>query len=648
MSRVPRRGGRRHRSQQTDNSSGQWRHSAGHVWQDCCRAPVGRRRSNAPTRSSAPAYSGRLSRSGRGILAVGTAIFSRAAAQPVSRVRPGDPAWPSAALWDRLKRDVGGRLIEMRSPFAVCRDDPVGLPCDELFGELKNPYYIGDDPALTQTAGWVDAWTAQPSVYAVAAETTADVAAAVNFARDNNLRLVVKGGGHSYLGTSNAPDSLLVWTRRMNAITPHDSFTPQGCAAALPAVSVGAGAVWMHVYNEVTTRNGRYVQGGGCLTVGVAGLVQGGGYGSFSRQYGTAAASLLEAEIVTADGAVRIANACINPDLFWALKGGGGGTFGVVTRLTLRTHELPETMGGVFTVIRAASDAAYRRLIAQFIDFYADHLLGPHWGDIVTLRRDNTLTIRMTFQGLDRRQAQAVWQPFLGSVAASSDLGFASAPRIPDIPAQHIWDPAWLRARNAVLVDDRPGARPENVFWAGNLGEAGNFLHGMESLWLPRSLLQLDRRAQLVDALIAAASHWPVELHFQKALAGAPAEALAATRDTATNPALLDAFTLVIIAAGQQPAYPGLPGHEPDMETARRQAQAVVKAADELRKAAPEAGTYVAESSFFERDWQRAYWGPNYPKLQQLKKKYDPRGLFFVHHGVGSDEWSADGFTRVG
>ena len=91
-------------------------------------------------------------------------IFGRAAAQPVSRVRPGDPTWPSAALWDRLKRDVGGRLIEIRSPFGVCRDDPVGLPCDELFGELKNPYYVGDDPALTQTAGWVDAWTAQPSV----------------------------------------------------------------------------------------------------------------------------------------------------------------------------------------------------------------------------------------------------------------------------------------------------------------------------------------------------------------------------------------------------------------------------------------------------------------------------------------------------
>ena len=98
----------------------------------------------------------------------------------------------------------------------------------------------------------------------------------------------------------------------------------------------------MHAYNAVTTKGGRYVQGGGCGTVGVAGLVQGGGFGSYSKSYGTAGAALLEAEIVTADGAVRIANACSNPDLFWALKGGGGGTFGVVTRLTLRTHELPE------------------------------------------------------------------------------------------------------------------------------------------------------------------------------------------------------------------------------------------------------------------------------------------------------------------
>jgi FAD/FMN-containing dehydrogenase len=77
-----------------------------------------------------------------------------------------------------------------------------------VFRELKNPYYIGDEAGLAQTTGWLDAWTSQPSVYAVAVETTADVVAAVNFARINNLRLVIRGGGHSYLGTSSAPDSL--------------------------------------------------------------------------------------------------------------------------------------------------------------------------------------------------------------------------------------------------------------------------------------------------------------------------------------------------------------------------------------------------------------------------------------------------------
>src|SRR6201981_1962791 len=108
----------------------------------------------------------------------------------------------------------------------------------------------------------------------------------------------------------------------MDEIVLHDGFVPQGCSAPpQPAVSVGAGAIWGHVYNAVTTKAGRYVQGGGCLTVGVAGLVQAGGFGSFSKQFGTAAANLIEAEIVTADGQVRIANACTNPDLFWGLKG---------------------------------------------------------------------------------------------------------------------------------------------------------------------------------------------------------------------------------------------------------------------------------------------------------------------------------------
>ena len=575
------------------------------------------------------------------------------AAAPASRVRLGDPAWPSPTQWDQLRQQVGGRLMAVKSPLTACQEAPVGPLCRDVFRELKNPYYIGDDPALTQTTGWVDAWISLPSVYAVAAETAQDVVAAVNFARDNSLRLVVRGGGHSYLGTSSAPDSLMVWTRRMNAITLHDAFVPKGCdgrQSPEPAVSVGAGAIWMHTYDVVTTKGGRYVQGGGCGTVGVAGLVLGGGFGSYSKSFGTAGASLLEAEVVTSDGVVRIANACTHPDLFWALKGGGGGTFGVVTRTTLRTHELPDRFGFVAATIRAASDAAMHRLIGRFVEFYADDLLDQHWGEIVNIRPNRQFGISMASQGVDDQQAEAIWQPFLRWVAsAGDDFQFVVPPLIRSGPAHHRWDPAYLKSHlpGAVQSDDRPGAPEGNVYWSANSSEAGHFIHGYESVWLPASLLRAEQRSQLTDALFAASKLASVELHFQKGLAGAPAEVLAAVADTATNPVVLDAFVLAIIASEGPPAYPGLPGYSPDIAAARHDAAQVAKAMTVLRTVVPDAGSYVAESSFFERDWQRCYWGVNYARLLDVKKKYDATDLFFVHHGVGSEDWSGDGFTRV-
>jgi FAD/FMN-containing dehydrogenase len=248
----------------------------------------------------------------------------------------------------------------------------------------------------------------------VAAESAAAVSAAVRFASAHNVRLVVKGRGHSYFGASNAPDSLLVWTPRMDTISLHDAFTPAGSGAApVPAVSVGAGGMWLHTYQAVTGGAGRYVQGGGCTTVGVAGLVQGGGFGHFSKAYGTAAASLLEAEIVTADGVTRVVNDAREPDLFWALKGGGGGTFGIVTRFTLATHPLPETLGAVSLVLKARSDEAFRRLLARFVDLYATNLCNSHWGEQVRAEPDNHLVVSMMFQSLTKEEARAAWTPLI-------------------------------------------------------------------------------------------------------------------------------------------------------------------------------------------------------------------------------------------
>ena len=564
------------------------------------------------------------------------------------RVRPRDAAWPTAASWQKLKEAVGGNLIEVHSLFGACEKEPGGAACREATANIRNPFYIGDQPAGTQVSGWLDAWTPAPSVYAVKARHTADVVAGVNFARQNKLRPVVKGSGHSYQGTSNAADSLLIWTRAMNQVTLHEAFVAsgrEGKAQPVPAVSAEAGAMWIDLYDAVTSRAGRYVQGGGCTTVGVAGLVQSGGFGSCSKGFGTAAAGLLEAEVVTADGNVRTVNAGTHPDLFWAIKGGGGGSWGVVTRLTLRTHELPEFFGAAWGTIRAHSDEAFRRLIARFFDFYTASLFNPHWGEQASIGSGNTLKLSMVSQGLDRQQTPQLWEPFFAWVnAAPQDFTVTDEFGTGAMKAQHWWEPA---GTHRMVQDPRPGAPAYHAWWQGDQDQVGAYLHGYDSLWLPAALLQEGQRQRLVEALFAGSRHKDIELHFNKGLAGAPREAIAAALDTATNPAVTEAFALAIIADGEGAAYPGLARPAMDLAAAHQDARAIDRATAELRRIAPLAGSYVSESNYFNAQWSRAFWGKHYPRLRAIKAQYDPDGLFFVHHGVGSEDWSADGFTRL-
>lgn len=574
--------------------------------------------------------------------------------RPFRRVRPSDPEWPRPETWDGLKRQVGGRLVTPHSPLVACQTTTADPSCTTLFTQLENPYFIGDNPALTQTLGWADAWVSSPSAYAVAAASSADVAAAVNFARTHRLRLVIKGGGHSYQGTSSAPDSLLIWTRAMDQIELHEAFVPQGAGAdesPTPAVSIGAGATWMHVYEAVTTRAGRYVQGGGCGTVGVAGLIQSGGFGSFSKAYGMASAGLLEAEVVTADGQIRVVNRHRDPELFWGLKGGGGGTLGVVTRLTLRTRDLPDMFASVSGTVRATSERAFRDLVAYTMQFYRENLFNPGWGEQIVMESDLRLRLKLLGQGYAQAQLEALWQPFRQWVIDHpDDVSFEDPLTMIAFPARDLWNAEAIAALGPGLMttDGRPGAPTANVYWTGDGGEAGQYLHGYRSAWLPATLLEDGMQDPFVDALLACTKSWSVSLHFNKGLAGAHAADIDAARDTATNPDVLDAFALAIIAGFEPRVYPGVPGHEPDMTEARTERRAIDGAMAALLKAAPGAGSYVSESDYFEVDWQRSFWGDNYPRLAATKLKYDPDGLFFVHHGVGSEEWSADGFERRG
>lgn len=122
---------------------------------------------------------------------------------------------------------------------------------------------------------------------------------------------------------------------------------------------------------------------------------------------------------------------------------------------------------------------------------------------------------------------------------------------------------------------------------------------------------------------------------------------VAAAKQTATNPVVVGAFALVIIANADKPAYPNLPDLAVNKNAARQDARGVDRAIAELPKLVPHSGSYVSESNYFNNSWQEAFWGTNYPRLHAIKAKYDPDGLFFVHHGVRSETWSIDGFTQL-
>ena len=568
------------------------------------------------------------------------ALPAVAVPSPASRVRPGASGWPSDSDWAALKSAVGGRL------------EPVVLPHPDeaqAKADFANQFWLRDQPAYTQLSGWIDGWRSAPSAYAVKAQTAADVAAAVRFARDRRLRLVVRGGGHSYMGGSCSPDSLLVWLRPMDQIVVHEAFTPEGTGAApVPAVTLGGGCIWLHAYQKITGEVGRYVQGGGCTTVGVGGHVTGGGFGSFSKRYGLAAASLLEAEVVTADGRVRIVNRAKEPDLFWALKGGGGGTFGIVTRFTVATHELPSNFGAAVWSVHATSDEAYRHLLQRFLEVYAANMFNDHWGEQAHGRPGNIFSVEMLFQGLDAATARAAWAPLETFVHDHpQDYKIETPLFIAAIPARMMWNADFFsrNAPGAITRDPRPGARPSDYWSTGDGAQAAAFWYGFASTWLPQSLLKGDGPARLASAWFEATRHRDVSFHFNKGLAGASPETLAASRDTSMNPEVLDAFALAITGGLGPTVYAPFPG--PDETVAHRAAEQIHLADVALRQVCPGAGSYLSECDFFMADWQTRAWGDHYPRLARIKRRYDPEGLFVVHHAVGSEGWSADGFSRV-
>jgi len=160
-----------------------------------------------------------------------------------------------------------------------------------------------------------------------------DVRDAIRFCTEHGDQVRARSGGHSYAGYSTASRGVVLDLRRLDRIT-----VDQGSGTA----TVEAGAQLIDVYDALAAR-GLTVPGGSCPSVGIAGVTLGGGFGLAARHFGLTIDSLVAVEIVTADGQLRSVDAASDPDLLWAIKGGGGGNFGVVTAFTFALHPMPSS-----------------------------------------------------------------------------------------------------------------------------------------------------------------------------------------------------------------------------------------------------------------------------------------------------------------
>jgi FAD/FMN-containing dehydrogenase len=210
-------------------------------------------------------------------------------------------------------------------------------PFDELREVISGKLLVAGDPGYDQARSVFNAMIDRRPAAIAGCRTTADVAIAVNFAREHQLLVAVRSGGHSVSGLSVCEGGLLIDLGGLKRI----AVDP-----AARTVRAGGGVLWGEL-DAATQEHGLHTPGGRVTTTGIGGFTTGGGYGWTSSKHGLACDNLVSAEVVLADGSVVTASEHEHRDLFWAIRGGGG-NFGIVTEFELHLHELgPDVLAGI-------------------------------------------------------------------------------------------------------------------------------------------------------------------------------------------------------------------------------------------------------------------------------------------------------------
>ncbi|MEV7099298.1 FAD-binding oxidoreductase [Amycolatopsis sp. NPDC051045] len=447
---------------------------------------------------------------------------------------------------------------------------------ERLRRKLEGPLFRPGDPGYPEAKqGYFTMYDARMPAAVVGAARVEDVQAAVGFAARHRLPIAARSGGHSYPGYSTVDGGIVVDLSRFSGI----ETRPDGRAV------IGAGARLGPIATTLAAA-GRVLPAGSCDTVGIAGLALGGGVGVLDRKYGLTCDHLEAARIVTADGRARTVSRSAEPDLFWALRGGGGGNFGIVTGFTFRTVPLTDvaTFDLKFPVgTQAALFAAWQ----DWQPAMPDEL----WSGM-GLGADHAV-LGGTFVGPEARM-NALLDDLIRRVGTPPA---EQRRRVQDhLSAMRSFDDR----------ESRPGLAVDRAAYVG-------------------TSRMLTRRAPDPAAVVEVLLGTPgVDTIIDS---GGGAIARVGVRETAfPHRTALASFQFL---RGAEPERGG--------EAAARRAVAAVR--DGL---GPEFGVtgYVNYLDPEMPDWAQAYYGVNLPRLRTVARKYDPRGIFAFPQGLSPSRWT--------
>jgi FAD/FMN-containing dehydrogenase len=480
---------------------------------------------------------------------------------------PATAIQPNEGEWRRLQRAMAGTLI--RPP------DPAYSQAHVIF----NTRFDGIMPQAVARC-----------------VSAADIQAVLEFAKRHAIRPIPRSGGHSFAGYSTGT-GIIVDVEPLNSIQVNGDGT----------ATIGAGAKLADIYDQLTAQ-GVSIPSGSCLSLGIAGIAQGGGIGVVDRMYGLTCDALVSAQIVTADGRRRECSANEHPDLFWAVRGGGGGNFGVATSFTFQTHttqdltsfgalfqytDLPSVFAAWQSWLPTLPDSIFAQLILSF--------LNPNSAPTVVVRGVSIS---------DQAALQPYWDRFLASAQAT--------PVVNEVLVQSY--------RNTIMAACT-GLTVSQCHIAGQTvdGEIQRVPFASTSDFYGAPVPPEGIQA-LMEGIDAARTGGIFVQIFFDSMGGALGRVAPDATAFVHRKALFSAEYFMFVLNGQSPGWSN--GMRARMQTWTT------------------GGAYVNYTDPLITDWQTAYYGTNYKRLTRVKAKYDPNSLFRFPQGVVPARFRDDSESR--